>query len=273
VKGTHDSHDKGPLLGRTVAGSTHYDPSLLFPVPRRNARSRLPGGAFHAFGEDVWQCYELSWLDGAGIPCAYVGLLTIPGDSENLVESKSLKLYLNSLNNHRFASDAEALQTIERDVGSVVGAPVRLSLYAVTDPAFDGGVPEGLDLDALKVAPAARPDAAALSVSGRGEMRCFTHRLRSLCPVTAQPDWGSLLLHCRGPLPDVEPLVAYLLSFRDHQEFHEQCVERIYSDLARRLEPEYLSVQALYTRRGGLAICPWRCSEDRPSPRLRLNRQ
>lgn len=266
-------HDKGPLLGRQVSGSDHYDPSLLFPVPRANARDSLPGGGFDAFGEDLWQCYELSWLDSDGCPRVRLGLLAVPAHSANLVESKSLKLYLNSLNNHHFHSDEAARACIEADLSAVTGSVVSLSLYPVQSKAMQAQSLPGESLDTLAVKPAAAPLPSLLAAAGEGEMQVFTHAMRSLCPVTSQPDWATVIVHLRGQVPSRDGLLSYLLAFRDHQEFHEQCVERIFVDLRQALSPQFLSVQALYTRRGGLAICPWRCSEDRPAPRLRLDRQ
>ena len=266
-------HDKGPLLGRQVSGSPSYDPSLLFPVPRKNARRALPGGDFAAFGEDLWQCYELAWLDGRGCPRMFLGMLRVPADSPNILESKSLKLYLNSLNAHRFDGDEAARRCIEADLSAVAGAPVALQLYAVDDPAFAGRELDSEGLDTLDVLPADAPDDVELVAESGAGGRLHTHRLRSLCPVTAQPDWATLVVETRGVALAREPLAAYLLAFRNHQEFHEQCVERIFTDIWRQASPDFLSVYALYTRRGGLAISPWRCSEPLPAPRWRLNRQ
>lgn len=266
-------HDKGPLLGRQVSGSATYDPSLLFPVPRGNARNSLPGGVFRGFGEDIWHAYELSWLRDDGLPVMYLGILGIPADSPRLIESKSLKLYLNSLNRHRFASEEEARQTIEADLGGVAGAPVALELLSVDDARFAGADAPGENLDHLSVPVPPAPDDGLIRPAGEGVLHCHTHRLRSLCPVTAQPDWATVVVKCEGTLPSRESLLAFLLSFATHQEFHEQCVERIFTALQARLKPRFLSVHALYTRRGGLDICPWRSSEPLPAPRYRLNRQ
>lgn len=267
------SHDKGPLLGRQVGGSEHYDPSLLFPVPRRNARRDLPGRGFAAYGEDVWQCYELSWLDGAGGPVVLLGYISVPAESPHIVESKSLKLYLNSLNEQVFVDEAAARACIADDLSAVSGAPVSVELFAIDDPTFEGEHPPGSSLDNLSVAPATHPEPSLLKRLA-GQSACvFTHRVRSLCPVTAQPDWATFVIETRGACAREEGLMSYLLGFRRHQEFHEHCVERVYCDLWEALEPDFLSVYALYTRRGGLAISPWRCSEPLPAPRYRLNRQ
>lgn len=264
--------DKGPHLGRQVAGSATYDPDLLFPVPRTAARQTLPGGSFSGFGEDIWHAYELSWLDGSGIPQMYVGVFSLPAASPNIVESKSLKLYLNSLNSHVFASVDAAVTQIRADVSARVGADVGFEVGA---PESDLLSPLTLDSEELET-PAGSllslPDASLLQAED-GNDHVHTHRLRSLCPVTSQPDWATVVVETRGRSAERRGLLSYLLAFRNHQEFHEQCVERIYSDLMDRVKPDYLSVQALYTRRGGLDICPWRCSEDKPAPRGRLSRQ
>jgi len=267
-----ETSDKGPLLGKQVPGSEAYEPSLLFPVPRRNARSSLPGATFAGYGEDIWHAYELSWLDRAGRPQMFVGTLVIPASSPNLVESKSLKLYLNSLNSHRFASVDEARSTITADLENVLGARVELELHPPQARAFRGVDLQAECIDGLPVVVGEDPDPAQLQ--GReGSARLCTHLMRSRCPVTNQPDWATVVVDSRGTSPQPEGLLAYLLAYRNHQEFHEQCVERIFTDLSLRLMPDYLSVHALYTRRGGLDISPWRCSEDQPAPRHRINRQ
>ena len=268
-----DRDDKGPLLGRQVAGSEHYDPALLFPVPRANARASLPGGVFSGFGEDIWHAYELSWLNPGGAPQMYLGIIALPASTPVLIESKSLKLYLNSLNLHRFESAEAAKSRIEADLSAVAGAEVSLELHELNSAAFAGVAAPGQCLDRYAVALPEHPDTALLRRSEDPALLCHTQRLRSLCPVTAQPDWATVVIDCRGAAPDPEGLLAYLLGFHGHQEFHEQCVERIFTAIQQRITPDYLSVHALYTRRGGLDICPWRCSEARPAPRYRLNRQ
>lgn len=268
------AHDKGPLLGRQVRGSEAYDPALLFPVPRANARESLPGGQFAGFGEDVWHAYELSWLSASGMPRMYLGVLRVPATSPNIVESKSIKLYLNSLNNHRFADASEAQRAIENDVGAVAGEAVRLELHDIDAERFRGAELEAECLDSLEVMVPREPDPTLLrDAGGAFGVRLCTHLMRSRCPVTDQPDWATVVIETRGTAPERAGLLSYLLAYRNHQEFHEQCVERIYTDLEAQLRPEFLSVHALYTRRGGLDICPWRCSEDHPAPLLRMNRQ
>ncbi|WP_439108169.1 NADPH-dependent 7-cyano-7-deazaguanine reductase QueF [Congregibacter sp.] len=266
------AHDKGPLLGQQVTGSEQYAPSLLFPVPRANARASLPEQRFDGFGEDVWHAYELSWLSASGMPRAFVGTFCVPSASTHIIESKSFKLYLNSLNSHSFTSDEAARETITSDLSAVAGASVSLALSEPQDPSFQGEVLSGACLDHLEVEVPVVAEAGMLTAVP-GDAKLYTHLMRSLCPVTSQPDWATVVVETRGTSPDQEGLLRYLLAYRNHQEFHEQCVERIYTDLWHTLQPEFLSVHALYTRRGGLDICPWRCSVDEPAPRYRTNRQ
>lgn len=267
-----NEHDKGPLLGKQVAGSAAYAPTLLFPVPREHARRTLPPGRFAAYGEDLWHAYELSWLNSAGHPRMFLGRIRVPAQSPNIIESKSLKLYLNSLNNHRFASDEEARGVVEADLSAVAGDNVSVALFPVDAREFDPQPLSAMCLDHLEVNAPPEPEARLLRPL-EGDLRCHTHLLRSLCPVTAQPDWGTVVVELRGRRCEPDVLLAYLLAYRNHQEFHEQCVERIFTDLWQQIEPVYLSVHALYTRRGGLDICPWRCSEPEAAPQRRINRQ
>jgi 7-cyano-7-deazaguanine reductase len=263
-------HDSS--LGREVAYPTGYDRTLLFPIPRAGARAELglAGGAALPFaGHDRWHAYELGWLDGRGKPRAAAATLHVPASSPNLVESKSLKLYLNSLNGVRFDSDDALRARIIEDLSACAGAAV----------AFDFGLPpmaggrdagEGQSLDAIEADFDAYgpPDAAYLSADGETTVDEYLRSdlLKSNCPVTGQPDWASVHLRYRGPRIDRTGLLRYLVSFREHAEFHEQCVERIFLDVLQRCRPASLSVEARYTRRGGLDINPWRGSVGMPPP-------
>jgi 7-cyano-7-deazaguanine reductase len=206
------------------------------------------------------------------MPQMFLGRLSVPATSPNLIESKSLKLYLNSLNGHWFADAEAARNTIERDLTAAAGAPFAVVLSPVEDAGFYPCALPGACLDQLQVAVPVAPDVTLLKRQGT-DATLYTHLMRSLCPVTAQPDWATVIVETRGCSAEPESLLAYLLAYRNHQEFHEQCVERIFDDLWVALAPSYLSVYALYTRRGGLDICPWRCSEDLPAPAMRINRQ
>ncbi len=257
----HDS-----LLGREVAYPARYDPSLLFPIARAQGRASIGlAGALPFVGHDRWQAYELSWLDPRGKPRVATATFTVPFDSPHLVESKSLKLYLNSLNAHRFDSDAAALDTIAADLSRAAGAPVQVRFGLPPLRSDD----DGDSIDALDIAidGYGPPEPAHLHAHGDAvEETLRSGLLKSNCPVTGQPDWASLRIAYRGPRIDRAGLLRYLVSFREHAEFHEQCVERIFTDLHARCAPQALSVEARYTRRGGLDINPWRATPGTPAP-------
>ncbi len=269
--------DGGMLLGRHTPVVREYAPHLLHAIPRAPARQTLGLGQplpFH--GVDVWHAYELSWLDGDGKPVVRVGRFGVPARSPNIVESKSFKLYLNSLNGTRFSGDDAARATIVADLGAVVDATVTLELFPVDDPSLAGVRLSGDLLDHLAVAPrTGGPDAAQLLVqpSSIVEETVYSHLLRSLCPVTGQPDWATVWLHYRGTAVERGSLLQYIIAYREHQEFHEQCVERMYCDIASRCEPQFLHIQAFYTRRGGLDINPFRSSDASARALPRLDRQ
>lgn len=265
------------LLGRTVAYPAHYDPDLLFAIARAGARAELglDSAALPFVGHDRWHAYELGWLDLRGKPQVATATLTVPQHSPNLIESKSLKLYLNSLNAARFASAEAVCAQIAQDLSARAGAPVTV---APGLPAFghhaDALLLDTLELDIDDYGP---PNPAHLAASGNVITETLvSHLLKSNCPVTGQPDWGSVVLRYEGPKIDHEGLLRYLVSFREHAGFHEQCVERIFVDLSARCAPVRLSVEARYTRRGGLDINPWRVTpgwEDHAPAPLRELRQ
>jgi 7-cyano-7-deazaguanine reductase len=265
-------------LGRRVTGSTRYDPELLFPIERGEGRARLGlgEGSLPFSGTDVWHAYELSWLEAGGRPRVAVGRIEVPAASPRMVESKSLKLYLNAFNGSTFDDVDAVRETIARDLREATGGAVSVTLAGLDDPAFHGVAAPGVCIDEAPLAgPVPAPARELLRVDA-GEPVAETlhsHLLRSLCPVTAQPDWATVVVSYRGPRLDRGALLAYLVAFREHQDFHEQCVERIFLDLSAVLSPEALAVQALYTRRGGLDISPWRSSAPDRAPQYRLHRQ
>ncbi|GAA0712013.1 NADPH-dependent 7-cyano-7-deazaguanine reductase QueF [Dokdonella soli] len=256
----HDS-----LLGRASAYPDRYDPALLFPIPRAANRAALGMGAelpFH--GVDIWNAYELSWLDARGKPEVALAEFRIPATSPNIVESKSFKLYLNSFNRER-VGDAEDLRArLMSDLSAAAGSEVTVTLtlpgrFAEAHLAeLDGELIDRLAIDIDDYGP---PNAAHLVLAADVraiEESLVSNLLKSNCPVTGQPDWASVQIRYTGPRIDRTGLLRYLVSFREHAEFHEHCVERIYVDLMRRCAPTQLSVYARYTRRGGLDINPWR---------------
>ncbi len=258
-------------LGKPAEQSVAYDPALLFAVPRAPARAALgiePGAALPFEGEDLWTAYEVSWLDGRGKPRVAIGHLRVPADSPQLVESKSLKLYLNAFHGERMES-AEALRArVVADLTRITGAGVGLVLMdpansAVESAFMASGEPVSL-LDGMDIACGAHasPEPAFLDAAGNDivEESLCTHAFRSNCPVTGQPDFASVWVRYRGPRIDRAGLLRYLVSYRAHAALHEQCAERIFLDIDRRCTPEALAVAARFTRRGGLDINPQRAS-------------
>ncbi|WP_049620609.1 NADPH-dependent 7-cyano-7-deazaguanine reductase QueF [Frateuria defendens] len=263
--------DHSPL-GKATVYADRYDPGLLFPIPRQPKRAEIGvHGALPFHGVDIWNAYELSWLDARGKPHVAVAEFRVPADSPHIIESKSFKLYLNGFAQERLA-DADALrETLARDLAAAAGAPVAVTLGAPTARAYafadlDGASLDAQDLDLDDYGPPKagylRAEAGATEV----EETLVSDLLRSNCPVTGQPDWGSVQIRYRGAPIDRAGLLRYLVSFRTHSEFHEQCVERIFVDLMARCTPAQLSVYARYTRRGGLDINPFRSSEAGAAP-------
>ncbi|MHA8115137.1 NADPH-dependent 7-cyano-7-deazaguanine reductase QueF [Kosakonia cowanii] len=279
---SYDNHQalSGLTLGKTTDYRDTYDASLLQGVPRSLNRDPLGLKAanlpFH--GADIWTLYELSWLNANGLPQVAVGQVELDYASLNLVESKSFKLYLNSFNQTRFASWDDVRSTLQRDLSACAQGAVSVTLYRVDELE---GEPvarfAGLCIDDQDIAiDNYEFDAALLTDAASGEVveeTLVSHLLKSNCLITHQPDWGSVQIQYRGSQIDREKLLRYLVSFRHHNEFHEQCVERIFTDIQRFCQPESLSVYARYTRRGGLDINPWRSNTDFVPATGRLARQ
>lgn len=279
---SYDNHQalSGLTLGKTTDYRDTYDASLLQGVPRSLNRDPLGLKAdnlpFH--GADIWTLYELSWLNANGLPQVAVGQVELDYASLHLVESKSFKLYLNSFNQTRFASWDEVRSTLQRDLSACAQGAVSVTLYRVDELE---GEPvarfAGLCIDDQDIAiDNYEFDAALLTDAASGEVveeTLVSHLLKSNCLITHQPDWGSVQIQYRGAQIDREKLLRYLVSFRHHNEFHEQCVERIFTDIQRFCQPESLSVYARYTRRGGLDINPWRSNTSFVPATGRLARQ
>ena len=255
-----------------------YDPSLLYAIPRAPGRAALDPAAVQIMqGADFWTAFEVSWLGSRGMPRVAVAEIAIPCASPSIVESKSLKLYLNSLNDTRFASPEAVAAQIRADISACCGAPAEVSLRRLDDCVREGvRQPAGECLDAIELdEPGFAPDAGCLTADPgtRVEEVLYSDLLKTNCPVTGQPDWATVIVDYRGPRLDRAGLLAYLVSFRHHSDFHEHCVERMFADLWCRLRPERLSLTARYTRRGGIDINPWRTSAPGEPPRGRLARQ
>ncbi|HEJ3429080.1 TPA: NADPH-dependent 7-cyano-7-deazaguanine reductase QueF [Pseudomonas aeruginosa] len=267
-------------LGKTSEYVSSYTPSLLFPISRtaKWAELGLSAETLPYRGVDIWNCYELSWLTPAGKPVVAIGEFSIPADSPNIIESKSFKLYLNSLNQSAFDSREALRAVLQKDLSAAAGAPVGVRLRSLDEVAEEGiGRLPGRCIDELDIAvdgyEQPRPELLRCDAERIVEEQLYSHLLKSNCPVTGQPDWGTLVVDYRGPALDPASLLAYLVSFRQHQDFHEQCVERIFLDLQRLLQPQALSVYARYVRRGGLDINPYRSLAEVAPDNRRLVRQ
>ena len=279
------SPEQSPL-GKASAYADQYDATLLFPIPRAQKRAELGiTGDAPFFGSDLWTAYEVSWLNARGKPQVALAHITVPCESPNIVESKSFKLYLNSFNNSRFTSTEEVRDAIRADVSEAVwrgsDQPRTIGLKLVLAEAFEQermGELEGVLLDRLDIECDQYTPAPELLKADHGQIPVsedlVSHLLKSNCLVTGQPDWGSVQISYSGPQIDQEGLLKYIISFRNHNEFHEQCVERIFMDIWARCKPIKLSVYARYTRRGGLDINPLRTSSPQALPKnLRNARQ
>jgi len=266
-------------LGKPSAYKTEYDPTLLFPIPRQPKRTEigLPEGTRAPFfGVDVWNAYEVSWLNQKGKPQVAIATFIIPSDTPNIIESKSFKLYLNAFNQTKVASPEALQQLLHHDLSEAVGGTVQVRLVTEADFAgqkmgeLDGLLLDRLDIEVDRYEPA--PDLLrAAQNEPPVEETLVSHLLKSNCLVTGQPDWGSVQIRYVGAPIDQEGLLKYLISFRNHNEFHEQCVERIFMDVMRACKPVKLAVYARYTRRGGLDINPFRTNFNTPWPDNRRN--
>ncbi len=275
----HPAAEHSPL-GKSSEYISTYTPSLLFPIPRaaKWAELGLSAETLPYTGVDFWNCFELSWLLPSGKPVVAIGEFSIPADSPNIIESKSFKLYLNSLNQTPFA-DRQALEAVlQADLSAAAGKPVGVRVRSLDEVQADGVVAlPGTCIDDLDITVSdyaqPRPELLQCDASRVVEESVYSHLLKSNCPVTRQPDWGSVVVEYRGAALDHASLLAYLVSFRQHSDFHEQCVERIFLDLQRLLKPEKLTVYARYVRRGGLDINPYRSTEVVAFQNQRLVRQ
>lgn len=272
--------DQAPL-GKVSENPNEYSPGLLFPISRTENRAKLGiSQSLPFFGVDIWNAYELSWLNNKGKPQIALASFVVPANSPNIIESKSWKLYLNSFNNHRVGSEKELIEILSSDLSKAAGATVSVQLQT-PEKSNQGGFKElegklldRLDLD---IDPHQQPDSALLSSDtslGVVEETLVTHLLRSNCPVTGQPDWASVQINYVGPTINEESLLRYLIAFREHQEFHEHCVEKIFIDIKEKCHPTKLSVYARYTRRGGIDINPFRADYNAEWPlNVRHSRQ
>ena len=265
-------------LGRPTEYPVKYAPDLLFPVARNDARATLGIGTELPFtGTDLWNAWELTWLNADGKPAVATATFVVDATSPNIIESKSLKLYLNSFAMSRFGSADEITASIATDLSRIAGSDVAVTVTTAADSTgnsiseLPGTCIDGLDMNSSSEF----VDAGLLRCEG-GNVKSeelHSHVLRSNCPVTNQPDMGSVLIRYSGQKIDRSSLLEYIVSFRQHNDFHEACVERIFLDIKERCSPEALTVYARYNRRGGLDINPFRTDTDESPENLRLWRQ
>ena len=266
--------DKTPL-GKPTRYADQYDPGLLFPIPRAESRAALDLGNDLPFnGCDIWTAWEITWLNASGVPQIASAEILVPAYSPFLIESKSLKLYLGSFAMTSVESTHELQQMLETDLNACTASDVELRIHSTGDETnieeFAGDCIDSIDTncDVFDV------DASFLEASDAVVTETLnSHVLRSLCPVTDQPDLGSVMISYQGPQMDRTGLLRYIISFRQHNDFHEACVERMFMDITQRCKPEHLTVYARYQRRGGIDINPFRSNFEAPPSRIRLRRQ
>ena len=275
-----DNSLKSLKLGQKTEYASQYDRTLLQPVPRALNRDGLGITQNQPFtiGADIWTAYEISWLNEKGLPQVAIADIYLDYQSQNLIESKSFKLYLNSFNQSKFADFNAVQQTMQRDLSECAQGDVKVRLNPVT--VYDSQKIDHLQGDCID-----EQDIEITSYEFNAdwlkdcvsdeivEEKLVSHLLKSNCLITNQPDWGTLHIHYVGNKIDHEKLLRYVVSFRQHNEFHEQCVERIFCDLMHYAKPEKLTVYARYTRRGGLDINPFRSNFENLPKNLRLARQ
>lgn len=257
-------------LGKTAAYRNTYAPELLFPVPRAAKRAEIGVGDSLPFeGEDVWNAYEISWLNPRGKPVVAIGVFRVPATSPSLIESKSLKLYLNSFNGTILTGVDEARERMVLDLSAAAGGDVGVELFKLDEVRRETATLAGECIDEIDVSITEyEPAPENLGTTGTDEVTetLVSHLLKSNCLVTGQPDWATLYIRYRGRPIDRAGLLRYVVSFREHNEFHEQCVERVFVDVMARCRPSALAVWARYTRRGGLDINPFRSTPGEPAP-------
>lgn len=271
----HESVLHSPL-GKGTVYVNRYDPQLLYPIERdiNWKRQGIERKSLPFRGVDIWNAYEVSWLNAKGKPVVALAEFRLPASSSHIIESKSFKLYLNSFNLTRFGSEAEVVQLMQQDLSKAAGGEVEVLITYPQDRAeivlLDGRCIDDLDVDIEHYEPAPQ----LLSAAGESVSESLvSHLLKSNCPVTGQPDWASVQVSYQGPKIDERGLLAYLISYREHGDFHEQCVETIFMDIWNHCRPQKLSVYARYVRRGGLDINPFRSSLNERPDNMRLSRQ
>lgn len=266
-------------LGKEVGYPDRYDPGLLYPVVRQLKRDELgltESLPFH--GSDFWNAYEMSWLDNKGKPQVAIGVFEFAFDTVSIIESKSFKLYLNSFNQEQFDDWEQVTKTIQKDLSEAASGEVKVKLYTLADYRQQIPITEGQAtlIDDMDVSIDQYDYDASLLKTEVGEVseQLQSDLLKSNCLITSQPDWATVFIDYRGAKICHQSLLKYLVSFRSHNEFHEQCVERIFTDIMAICQPQELTVYARYTRRGGLDINPFRTNViDKKAENTRVTRQ
>jgi 7-cyano-7-deazaguanine reductase len=263
-------------LGEKSDYNPHYQPDVLFSIPRKAKRDEIgvPDN-LPFYGFDLWNHYEVSWLNEKGKPVVAMAEITYDCTTPNIIESKSMKLYFNSLNNTKFKDKNTVLETITNDIKATVGSTVSVKLTTLNDSNNNNVFVtlEGDCLDELDIACSTYTVNNAFLATENIiiEETLYSNLLKSNCLVTNQPDWGSIQIAYKGKKINREGLLRYIVSFRNHNEFHEQCIERIFMDILNQCQPSALTVYGRYTRRGGLDINPYR-STIKPAKDINNNR-
>ncbi len=263
-------------LGKEQAYPQEYDPNLLVSIPRaENRQHYLNENSPQFVGEDIWTAYEVSWLDAKGKPIVRIAEFSFSAASDCIVESKSFKYYLNSFNQSRFESEEQVVARLQEDLSKASGAPVSISLGSLNQ-AFQSEALSGVCVDDLPVEITNYTPSKTLLLQDEPfvvDDELYSHLLKSNCPVTGQPDWATVWIRYSGKRIFPESFLRYIVAYRNHQDFHESCVEKIYADIWEQCSPAALTVYARYTRRGGLDINPLRSNVECDVPFRRLLRQ
>ncbi len=263
-------------LGKQTQYVAQYDPGQLCPIPRLPSWEKFGFAESPYFGVDIWNAYEISWLNPKGLPQVAVGESSIPITSPNLIESKSFKLYLNSLNNSKFENTEELKQTLITDLSNCAGEKIAAELFAIDQIENSFQELDGSCLDKLDVEiDVYHRDSSLLQVEATSvaNSKLYSHLLKTNCPVTGQPDWGSLYIEYSGNTIEQNSLLKYIVSYRGENDFHEQCTENIFLDIMQKCQPDDLTVYTRYLRRGGLDINPYRSTQKKMPDNFRLARQ
>jgi len=263
-------------LGKQSQYVTDYDAGQLCPISRENTWKEYGYKESPYTGFDIWNAYELSWLNEKGLPIVVIAEIWIPVSSPNLIESKSLKLYLNSFSQTKFKNTEQVCKTLESDLSACAGELVKVNLFPVNSNQCPSGNFEGICLDDLDINIEVYNRNADLLKATEAPVineKLYSHLLKTNCPVTGQPDWGSIYIEYSGNPIEHTSLLKYIVSYRKHGDFHEQCTENIFLDIMQQCQPDELTVYTRYLRRGGLDINPYRSTKNDLPKNLRLFRQ